>query len=42
MGVPSSLDEATSFSGRKDGRGGGPVDLGKSGKRPHSLTQETT
>ena len=42
MGVPSSLDEATSFSGRKEGRGGRPVDLRKSGKRPRSLTQETT
>ena len=42
MGVPSSQDAATSFSGRKEGRGGGPVDLRKSGKRPRSLTQETT
>src|SRR5215472_1073238 len=25
-----------------EGWGGGPVDLGKSGKRPRSLTQETT
>ena len=36
------LDEATSLNGPKEGRGGGPVDLGKSGKRFRSLKQETT